>query len=181
MPPLTQALDIALKRDIPFLLFQDILNVRQRSTVMPTTKAATSTKHASPPQPKVKAPVKEATKSPKGAKANAAANNGGQPKAATARPSAPAGNAAPQAQTVNAKKKKSDKREKVIRDSFTMPKHDFERIAQLKETCLKGGVVVKKSELLRAGLMALAALPDTKLLAVVAGVEAVKTGRPANG
>jgi hypothetical protein len=62
-----------------------------------------------------------------------------------------------------------------------MPKHDFERIAQLEETCLKSGIVVKKSELLRAGLAALAALPETTLLAVVASEETVKTGRPANG
>lgn len=83
------------------------------------------------------------------------------------------------AQSAGAKKKKAEKRDKVIRDSFTMPKHDFEKIAELKAVCLKSGVVVKKSELLRAGLAALAALPEKKLLAVVASVETVKTGRPA--
>ncbi len=87
----------------------------------------------------------------------------------------PASNGAP---PVAAKKKKAEKRDKVIRDSFTMPRRDFERIAELKATCLKNGVVVKKSELLRAGLAALAALPEQELLARIASVEPVKTGRP---
>jgi hypothetical protein len=76
---------------------------------------------------------------------------------------------------------KSAKKQKVIRDSFTMPKADYDRIAQLKEICLNEGVQVKKSELLRAGLNALHALPVSKLLTVVASVETVKTGRPAKG
>jgi hypothetical protein len=80
--------------------------------------------------------------------------------------------------------KQSDKvakKLKVIRDSFTMPKDDYDRIAQLKQVCLTEGVQVKKSELLRAGLNALHALPVNKLLAIVASVETVKTGRPAKG
>lgn len=80
--------------------------------------------------------------------------------------------------------KQSDKvakKQKVIRDSFTMPKDDYDRIAQLKQVCLTEGVQVKKSELLRAGLNALHALPVNKLLAIVASVETVKTGRPAKG
>jgi hypothetical protein len=83
------------------------------------------------------------------------------------------------AQSAGVKKRKAEKRDKVVRDSFTMPKHDFEKITELKAACLKNGVVVKKSELLRAGLAALAAMSEKKLLAVVASVEAVKTGRPA--
>jgi hypothetical protein len=82
------------------------------------------------------------------------------------------------AEVAVARKKKTEKRDKVVRDSFTMPKHDFEKIAALKAACLKHGIVVKKSELLRAGLAALSALPEKKLLAVVASIETVKTGRP---
>jgi hypothetical protein len=74
---------------------------------------------------------------------------------------------------------KAAKKQKVIRDSFTMPKSDYERIAQLKQLCLEAGIQVKKSELLRAGLNALHALPVSKLLAIVGAVETVKTGRPA--
>ena len=77
-------------------------------------------------------------------------------------------------------KSKRQKKEKVVRDSFTMPKSDYERIASLKQKCLDSGVAVKKSELLRAGLMLLDALSSKRLVAAVSTVETVKTGRPAN-
>ena len=76
-------------------------------------------------------------------------------------------------------KTKRQKKEKVVRDSFTMPKSDYERIASLKQKCLDSGVAVKKSELLRAGLMLLDALPTKRLVAAVSTVETAKTGRPA--
>jgi len=69
-------------------------------------------------------------------------------------------------------------RDNVIRDSFTMPLPDYERIGALKERCLGLGVAIKKSELLRAGLAALQHLPDQRLAEVVAAVYSVKTGRP---
>ncbi len=77
-------------------------------------------------------------------------------------------------------KTKRQKKEKVVRDSFTMPKSDYERIAALKQKCLDSGVAVKKSELLRAGLILLDALSSKRLVAAVSTVETVKTGRPAN-
>lgn len=76
-------------------------------------------------------------------------------------------------------KAKRQKKEKVVRDSFTMPKSDYERIASLKQKCLDAGVAVKKSELLRAGLILLDALSSKRLVAAVSTVETVKTGRPA--
>ena len=71
------------------------------------------------------------------------------------------------------------KKEKVVRDSFTMPKSDYEKIAALKQKCLAAGVSVKKSEILRAGLLVLEAAAPKRLLAAVTAVEQVKTGRPA--
>ena len=68
---------------------------------------------------------------------------------------------------------------KVVRDSFTMPIADYELIATLKERCIRLGLAMKKSELLRAGLAALHRLPDDALKGVVEAVESVKTGRPA--
>jgi hypothetical protein len=68
---------------------------------------------------------------------------------------------------------------KVIRDSFTMPASDYERIAVLKKRCIGLGVAIKKSELLRAGLATLERLSDGALAQVIAAVESVKTGRPA--
>ncbi len=74
---------------------------------------------------------------------------------------------------------KPPKKPKVVRDSFTMPEYDYGKLAELKRICLASGVQVKKSELLRAGLLALEALSEKRLLTVVAQVETVKTGRPA--
>lgn len=68
--------------------------------------------------------------------------------------------------------------EKVVRDSFTMPQGDHDRIQALRERCLKGGVSVSKSELVRAGLSLLQALGDRELLAAVQAVDKVRTGRP---
>ncbi|TCG06945.1 hypothetical protein BZM27_22775 [Paraburkholderia steynii] len=70
------------------------------------------------------------------------------------------------------------KREKVVRDTFTMPRADYEKIAMLKQRCLDAGVAVKKSELVRAGLLLLTSEPTKRLLAAVNAVEPVKTGRP---
>jgi hypothetical protein len=76
-------------------------------------------------------------------------------------------------------KAKRTKKEKVVRDSFTMPKSDYAKLALLKQKCLDAGVAVKKSELLRAGLQMLDAVPAKRLLQAVSAIETVKTGRPA--
>lgn len=76
------------------------------------------------------------------------------------------------------KAKKEGGKIKVVRDSFTMPQSDYEKIGELKQLCLKSGMHVKKSELLRAGLRALAKLNATQLKLAVSGLEKIKTGRP---
>jgi hypothetical protein len=83
------------------------------------------------------------------------------------------------AQATEEVKAKRAKKEKVVRDSFTMPKSDYEKIAGLKNKGLAAGVSVKKSELLRAGLLMLESAAPKRLLAAVSAVEQVKTGRPA--
>jgi len=75
-------------------------------------------------------------------------------------------------------KKEPVKKEKVVRDSFTMPKSDYAKIAALKQKCLDAGVSVKKSEVLRAGLLLLEGATSSRLLAAISAVETVKTGRP---
>ena len=70
---------------------------------------------------------------------------------------------------------------RVKRDSFTMPATDYEQIAQLQKRCLRAERSVSKSEVLRAGLLALSALSDENLATLVANLPKVKTGRrPAN-
>jgi hypothetical protein len=72
-------------------------------------------------------------------------------------------------------------RQKMVRDSFTMPRGDYELIAQLKQRSLARQRVVKKSELLRAGLHALSALSDAQLLGRLDALAPIKTGRPKKG
>ncbi|MEA3101691.1 hypothetical protein [Caballeronia mineralivorans] len=86
--------------------------------------------------------------------------------------------AAPAESAASEDKVKRPKKEKVVRDSFTMPKSDYEKISLLKQKCLANGVHVKKGELLRAGLLILEKANIEQLTAAVAAVETVKTGRP---
>jgi len=71
------------------------------------------------------------------------------------------------------------KRHKLIRDSFTIPKDEYEALGQLKLRANGLAAPAKKSELLRAGIKALAAMSDASFLAALKGVPALKTGRPA--
>ncbi|MEN9456300.1 MAG: hypothetical protein RL210_1819 [Pseudomonadota bacterium] len=93
-----------------------------------------------------------------------------QPEAA--KPAAAAGEAP-------AKAKKDGKKPKLVRDSFTLPETDYALFASMKARCLAKGVEVKKSELLRAALRQLSGLDDAMLVAVMAQIERIKTGRPA--
>ena len=71
------------------------------------------------------------------------------------------------------------KKPKMIRDSFTIPKTEYLVIEALKERAGKLSRSAKKSELLRAGVKALAAMSDAVFLAALAAVPTIKTGRPA--
>ena len=71
------------------------------------------------------------------------------------------------------------KKPKLVRDSFTIPKSEFMVLQELKQRVGKAGVAAKKSEILRAGIKALAAMNDNALAAALAAVPAIKTGRPA--
>ena len=73
---------------------------------------------------------------------------------------------------------KKSKRPKVVRDSFTMPKGEYAKIDELKALGLTVGVAAKKSELLRAGLIALSKLTASELKVAIKALDDVKTGRP---
>ncbi|HEU0189267.1 MAG TPA: hypothetical protein VFQ97_04655 [Gallionella sp.] len=77
-----------------------------------------------------------------------------------------------------AKKAKKEHKEKVVRDSFTMPQSEYRKIAEIKESCLKAGLHVKKSEVLRAGLKALCEKSDAQLKQSLKNLEKIRTGRP---
>lgn len=69
-------------------------------------------------------------------------------------------------------------RQKLVRDSFTMPQTDYELIAAIKQRCITLQRPAKKSEVLRAGLHVLAALKDAPLLKALSSLVEIKSGRP---
>jgi hypothetical protein len=71
------------------------------------------------------------------------------------------------------------KKPKLVRDSFTFPKDEYQAIAGLKQKALGLNHSVKKSEILRAGLMLLNGLQDKAFISALSKVPALKTGRPA--
>jgi hypothetical protein len=71
-----------------------------------------------------------------------------------------------------------EERAKLVRDGFTMPEADYALIAQLKHRLHDAKREAKKSELLRAGLQALALLTPKDLAAALDRLAPVKTGRP---
>jgi hypothetical protein len=72
----------------------------------------------------------------------------------------------------------NSREERVVRDSFTMPTDEYERIAALKKRMLTRGVSATKSEVLRAGLAVLNSMDDKQLVEILTRVPKVKTGRP---
>lgn len=71
------------------------------------------------------------------------------------------------------------KKPKMVRDSFTFPKDEYSVMDALKLRAAKLGHPVKKTELLRAGVKAIAAMTDAALLSALKAVPSLKTGRPA--
>lgn len=70
------------------------------------------------------------------------------------------------------------KKPKLVRDSFTIPKAEYTVLDDLKQRATRLASPAKKSELLRAGIKALAAMPDAAFVAALGAVPAIKTGRP---
>ncbi len=70
------------------------------------------------------------------------------------------------------------KKIKLVRDSFTIPKSEYLVLDDLKLRANELKHPVKKGELLRAGIKALAAMTATQLHAALQAVPALKTGRP---
>jgi len=134
------------------------------------------------PKTKAAAPAKKARTAPaaKNAKAAPAARKAkaapAAEKAKGAVVEAPVA-AAPAAPAKPAKAHKP----KLVRDSFTIPKDEYQVLDALKSRALGLGQHVRKSELLRAGIQALNAMNDRALLKAVGAVPTLKTGRPKKG
>lgn len=141
-----------------------------------SAKIATPKSSKLAPARKSMAVSKAAAKKAPAAKAAAPASKPASKPAA--KPASGAVKLAPVSEKKVKKGKKAGSKVKVVRDSFTMPQSDYEKIGELKQLCLKSGMHVKKSELLRAGLHALAKLNATQLKLAVSSLEKIKTGRP---
>lgn len=71
------------------------------------------------------------------------------------------------------------KKIKLVRDSFTIPKLEYLMLGVLKRRADALGKSVKKSELVRAGIKALATMPDNQFLAAIKTVASIKTSHSA--
>ncbi|MFZ6639823.1 hypothetical protein ACO0LL_08790 [Undibacterium sp. TC4M20W] len=91
-----------------------------------------------------------------------------------AKPTARLPEARPVADVVVEKVKKA----KLVRDSFTMPESEYAALGAVKKACLKAGVEVKKSQLLRIGVALLSKTDVPALKKLIAGLAPLKAGRP---
>lgn len=155
----------AVKAAAPKAAVKPLATVKKAVAKKATTKA--------PAKPLVKAAVKPAAKT------------AAKPATPKAKPVKATKVAAPQKAVVAAKPVKAEKpakvkKPKLVRDSFTIPKDEYEVIDALKMRGGKLGQAVKKSELLRAGIKALATMSDIQFKAALIKVPTIKTGRPTN-
>jgi hypothetical protein len=74
--------------------------------------------------------------------------------------------------------KEKHKKPKLVRDSFTMPEAEYAVLGDVKKACIAAGVEVKKSQLLRVGLVLLKGSSVTTLKAMIEALPALKAGRP---
>ena len=145
----------------------------QAAVKAPSVKASVAKK----PAAKSPATKKPAAKKPVAKKASTTATTKAVTK--TAAKKAPVKSAVTKTtQAVKTVKPVKAKKPKLVRDSFTIPKDEYVVIDELKTRAGKLGQAVKKSELLRAGVKALAAMSDIQFKAALSNVPTIKTGRP---
>jgi len=149
--------------------------------VQPAAASTEKKKPVAKAAPAAKPPVKKAAVKP-------AARAAAKPAPAPAPKAAPAAKpaAAPKAAEPVKAEKKSEKIEKApkakkvkqVRDSFTMPENEYAVLAQVKKSCLKAGVEIKKSDLLRIGVSLIKNLKIAELKDILGGLTPLKVGRP---
>jgi hypothetical protein len=128
----------------------------------------------------LKTPRPSAALTPKSKPGEAAAAPKNSPEApAKAKAQAPEPQSVDPKKSVAPSKAAKEKKVKVVRDSFTLPKTELLQITAMKKRAISLGVEVKKSELIRAGLRALAGMADNAFKKAMADVPTIKTGRPA--
>ncbi|MFZ6801577.1 hypothetical protein [Undibacterium sp. Di24W] len=152
-----------------------------KAAVKPATKSATKpatkrlTKPASKPANKVGAkaavPAIAAAVKPATVKAKPATKTVAKPAAKVTK-----SNAVKPISATSSKEK--HKKPKLVRDSFTMPEAEYSVLGEVKKACIAAGVEVKKSQLLRVGLVLLKGSSVATLKAMIEALPALKAGRP---
>ena len=147
------------------------------------TKTATDTPTTQPLQSPTKRPAKQAAKPAAKSPAKTAAPTPAVAKPQASKADAPRQAAKPTALPAKpvprAKPVEKARKPKMVRDSFTMPKAEYAAIESLKARATQAGRPAKKSELLRAGVKLLEALPAAALIHALESLPAINTGRPA--
>ncbi|GGE68457.1 hypothetical protein [Massilia psychrophila] len=169
--------------------------MRKPAAVKTTSAAPAQLPATAAAQPAAKAAAKPAVKPESTPAAGKAATAKPAPAAARAKPAvkaAPAKAAAPKSARQAAAKRPASpatpatgepvrekgRKARLVRDSFTMPEHEYELLGQVKKACLKAGFEIKKSELLRIGVALIGQLDLATLQNVLASLPQLKTGRP---
>ncbi|MFZ6647473.1 hypothetical protein ACO0LO_17240 [Undibacterium sp. TJN25] len=164
---------IAAKTKAPVVPAKKIVAAAAKA---PAAKAATNTSTSvAKPAPAAGKAVKAVKKPVVAAKPIAAKPVIAKPVAA--KPAA-GKSAAPAVSAAAAAGKEKAKKAKLVRDSFTMPESEYEVLSQVKKACISAGVEVKKSQLLRIGLVLLKKTDVAALKNLIAGLEPLKAGRP---
>ena len=74
--------------------------------------------------------------------------------------------------------RKSATAKKVVRDNFSMPEQDYALIEEIRQRLIREHALARnKSEVLRAGLIALARMNGTQLADAIERVKVLKPGR----
>lgn len=74
-------------------------------------------------------------------------------------------------------KAEKQKKTKLVRHSYTIPKDEYTGLQALKQRAADSGRPAKRSEILRAGIKALASLTGAAFAAALRAVPAIKTRR----
>lgn len=146
---------------------------------MPKAVSAAKKTSARKPAPK---PAVKTTRSAKAAAAKPVAKPAARKRAAAAPAPAAKKAAAKPAKAVKLVRPAAEQaKTKLVRDSFTMPEQEYAVLAKVKQACLKAGLDVKKSELLRIGVALISQIDLATLQQVLGSLPQLKTGRPRAG
>ena len=67
---------------------------------------------------------------------------------------------------------------KLVRDSFAIPEKEYAALVAVKKACLKAGLEIKKTELIRIGIALVNTLTTAKIKTAQAKLTQITAGRP---